>query len=229
MAGSTGNANLVSSGVQYALFIVFTGAVFFFIEIGRRPLLINSALGMGICQFVICGVLCSYGTYVPGGVLGNLNVIVKVTDGRAHTVIAFVYLLIIVYAVALALVAWVYSRRAQRAWRSRRSESAFQSRTWVICSPAFGNISWKTFVIFGTLCFGAATQAFFTYPETAGKSIEEIEILFANRGPRPWKTNPGNSGLNARIDAFREMREKGVEIEKVAEIKEVENKDMPSP
>lgn len=109
MAGSTGNANLVSSGVQYALFIVFTGAVFFFIETGRRPLLINSALGMGICQFVIGGVLCSYGTYVPGGVLGNLNVIVKVTDGRAHTVIVFVYLLIIVCAVALALVAWVYA------------------------------------------------------------------------------------------------------------------------
>ena len=68
-----------------------------------------------------------------------------------------------------------------------------------------------------------------TYPETAGKSIEEIEILFANGGPRPWKTKPGESGLDARIDAFREMREKGVEIEKVAEIKQVEHKDVPSP
>ena len=50
MAGLIGNVNLVSSGVQCALFIVFTGAVSFFInKTGRRPLLIYGALGMGIC------------------------------------------------------------------------------------------------------------------------------------------------------------------------------------
>ena len=237
MAGLTGNVNLVSSGVQYALFIVFTGAVFFFIDkTGRRPLLIYGALGMGICQFVVGGVLGSYGTYVPGGVQGNLNVIVEVTGGPAHTVIAFAYLLIIVYALTLAPVAWVY---AAEVWslETRATGMALASvANWLFnfalglfVPPAFGNISWKTFIIFGTLCFGAAIQAFLTYPETAGKSIEEIEILFANGGPRPWKTKPGDSGLDARIDAFREMREKGVEIEKVAEIKQVEHKNVPSP
>jgi hypothetical protein len=34
-------------------------------------------------------------------------------------------------------------------------------------------------VIFGVLCFGAAAQAWFSYPETAGKTIEEVEGLFA--------------------------------------------------
>lgn len=34
-------------------------------------------------------------------------------------------------------------------------------------------------VIFGVLCFGAAIQAFLSYPETAGKTIEEVELLFA--------------------------------------------------
>ena len=92
--------------------------------------------------------------------------------------------------------------------------------------PTFGNISWKTFVIFGTLCFGAAVQAFLTYPETAGKSIENIETVFAVGGPRPWGTGPGKSVLDARIEAFREMREKGVEIEseKVVDVREVGRK-----
>ena len=41
MAGLTGNVNLLSSGVQYALFIIFTVCTFFFIDFtGRRPLLI---------------------------------------------------------------------------------------------------------------------------------------------------------------------------------------------
>jgi hypothetical protein len=50
MAGLTGNINLVSSGVQYALFIIFTGVMFFFIDkTGRRNLPIFEAIGMGTC------------------------------------------------------------------------------------------------------------------------------------------------------------------------------------
>ena len=45
--------------------------------------------------------------------------------------------------------------------------------------PAFQNIEWRLFIIFGVLCFGAAAQAYVSYPETAGKTIEEIELLFS--------------------------------------------------
>lgn len=37
------------------------------------------------------------------------------------------------------------------------------------------------------------------YPETAGKTIEEIEEMFSKGGPRPWKTKPGNSKLDERM------------------------------
>jgi len=65
--------------------------------------------------------------------------------------------------------------------------------------PGFRNITYKIFIIFGILCFGSATQTFFTYPETAGKTIEEIEVLFSKDGPHPWKTRPGDSRLDAEI------------------------------
>lgn len=105
----SGNILLVSSGVQYALFIIFTSVIFFYIDkTGRRSLLIYGALGMAACHFVVGGVLSS-GAYVPGGVDGNLNVLIRVTGSRAHTVIAFSYLLIIIYALTLAPVAWVYA------------------------------------------------------------------------------------------------------------------------
>jgi hypothetical protein len=42
-------------------------------------------------------------------------------------------------------------------------------------------------------------QAFVSYPETAGKTLEEIEILFQKGGPHPWQTKPGNSLLDAKI------------------------------
>jgi hypothetical protein len=48
-AGMTGDIGLISSGIQYALFILFSIATFFFIDhTGRRPLLIYGAIGMGL-------------------------------------------------------------------------------------------------------------------------------------------------------------------------------------
>ncbi|KAL2835102.1 general substrate transporter [Aspergillus cavernicola] len=109
MANLTGNINLISSGIQYALFIIFTTFIFFYIDkTGRRPLLIYGALIMGFCHFVVGGVL-SAGEYVPGGVGGNENVLIRVTGPKSHTVIAFSYLLIIFYALTLAPVCWVYA------------------------------------------------------------------------------------------------------------------------
>jgi Sugar (and other) transporter len=65
----------ISSGIQYALFIVFTVFTFFFIDFtGRRPLLIFGAIGMGFCHFVVGGILGVHSFPVPGGVDGNANV-----------------------------------------------------------------------------------------------------------------------------------------------------------
>lgn len=222
MAGLTGNINLISSGVQYALFIIFTSAVFFFIDkVGRRPLLIYGAIAMGICQFVVGGVLGSYGTYVPEGVGGNLSVVVKVSGAPSHVVIAFSYLLIIVYALTLAPVAWVYAAevwsletRATGMALAAVANWLFNFALGLFVPPAFHNISWKTFIIFGVLCFGAAVQAYFTYPETALKSLEEIEFLFSPAGPHPWNTRPGDSLLDAKIENVREGRVNSVDESK---------------
>ena len=230
MAGLTGNINLISSGVQYALFIIFTSVIFFFIDkTGRRPLLIFGAIGMGTCLFVVGGVLGSYGKYVPEGVGGDLNVIVEVEGAPANTVIAFSYLLIIVYALTLAPVAWVYAAevwsletRATGMGLAATANWLFNFALGLFVPPAFGNISWKTFIVFGVLCFAAAVQAFFTYPETCGKTLEEIEILFSKEGPWPWKTKPGQSRLDGMVDEFAHHgRQASVEKEAVEQVENV--------
>jgi hypothetical protein len=229
MAGLHGNINLISSGIQYALFIIFCCFTFFFIDYtGRRPLLIYGAIGMGVCHFVVGGLLGTYGIYTPGGVDGNLNVLITLSPGPvSHTVIAFSYLLIIIYALTLAPVAWVYASEVwsleTRAYGMAIASIAnwlFNFALGLFVPSAFHNITWKTFIIFGVLCFGAAVQAFISYPETAQKSLEEIEEMFRDSAVRPWKTKVclvwkfqrsdanirsqvGGSQLDAKIEAVK--------------------------
>lgn len=211
MAGLTGNIGLISSGIQYAVFIIGTAATFFFIDTtGRRPLLIYGAVAMGICMFVVGGVLGSYGTTLPNGLDGNLSVKVQVTGAPANTVIAFCYLLILAYSLTLAPIAWVYTAevwsletRATGVALATVANWLFNFAIGLFIPPAFQNISCKLFIIFGILCMAAAVQAFFTYPETAGKTIEEIELLFSKGAIAPWKTKPGDSLLDAKIAEVR--------------------------
>ena len=169
MAGLTGNINLISSGVQYALFIVFSTATFFFVDkVGRRPLLIFGAVGMAICHFVVGGTLGSYSVPAPEGVDGNLNVIIRVSGKPSHVVIAFSYLLVIVYALTLAPIAWVY---AAEVWSLETRASGmgivafgnwlFNFALGFFIPPGFRNITYNMFIVFGALCLGAAVQGVF--------------------------------------------------------------------
>ncbi|KAF4554648.1 High-affinity glucose transporter-like protein 1 [Elsinoe fawcettii] len=211
MAGLSGNINLIASGVQYALFIIFTTVMFFYIDkTGRRPLLIYGALAMAACHFVVGGLLSS-GEIVPGGVDGNPNVPVRLTGSPAYAVIAFCYLLIIVYALTLAPVCWIYAAEVWSLETRAVGMSIASLGNWLFnfalglyIPPGFQNIRYGLFIIFGVLCVMAATQFFFTYPETANKSLEEIEILFSKDGPKPWRTKPGGSRLDALVDQARE-------------------------
>ncbi|KAK0773590.1 hypothetical protein LTR75_017085 [Friedmanniomyces endolithicus] len=208
MAGLTGNANLTSGGIQYALFIVFTLVTYAFIDkTGRRPLLIYGALGMALCHFVIGGMLLNYGQAVPGGVQGNANVLVQVSGSPAYTVIAFSYLLIIVYALTLAPIAWVYAAEVWSLETRAYGMSIAALGNWIFnfalgmfIPPAFRNIGGGAFIVFGCLCVLAAIQSFLLYPETAKKSLEEIEEMFRPGGPKPWRTKPGESQLDASAD-----------------------------
>lgn len=177
MANLSGDTNLTASGIQYALFILFTGIMFLFIDkTGRRGLLIWGALGMAVCHFIVGGLIGGYGKSVPEGVGNDLNVVVKVEGSPAHGVIAFSYLLIIIYALTLAPVAWIYAAEVWSLGTRATGMSLAAVANWLFnfalglfVPPGFRNITYKIFIIFGVLCIGAAVQAFFTYPETCGK------------------------------------------------------------
>jgi hypothetical protein len=175
MAGLEGNVKLISSGVQYALFIIFSSIMFFFVDkIGRRTLLVYGAIAMGFCHFVVGGTLGAHYTYVPDGVGGDKNVTMLVRGAPANTVIAFSYLLIILYALTLAPICWVYAAEVwsleTRAWGMGIASTGnwlFNFAIGLFIPPAFINIRWGLFIVFGVLCLMGACQFWLTYPEVS--------------------------------------------------------------
>jgi len=45
------------------------------------------------------------------------------------------------------------------------------------------------------------------YPETCGKTLEEIEVMFSKDGPKSWNTRKGESRLQAEIEAVIARKE----------------------
>ncbi len=86
-----------------------------------------------------------------------------------------------------------------------RCKQAFQLSillTFPCLSPSRISLM-RTFIMFGVLCFDAAVQAFVAYP----KSLEEIEAMFSQGEPKPWKTKLG--GLHLMRTSRRLRRYKG--------------------
>lgn len=84
--------------------------------------------------------------------------------------------------------------------------------------PAFTNIQWQAYMIFGTFCFAMTVHAFFTYPETAKKSLEEIDVLFDKNIP-PWRSAATGATFEDRVEEVRKtggIRERKAEVAQAA-------------
>jgi len=66
--------------------------------------------------------------------------------------------------------------------------------------PAFTNIQWRTYMIFGTFCAVMFFHVFFFYPETAGKSLEEIDVVFEGTVPA-WRSASIGGTFQDRVEA----------------------------
>ena len=100
--------------------------------------------------------------------------------------------------------------------------------------PAFVNIQWKTYVLFAVFCAAMFLHVFFMFPETAGKTLEEVESIFTDPEGIPYIGTPAWKTKNARSQIVR--LEKGMidEEEKeqlkrqVQTVQTAENKETPA-
>ncbi|KAL8870411.1 MAG: hypothetical protein Q9174_003543 [Haloplaca sp. 1 TL-2023] len=203
MANIKGDNLLLSSSIQYVINVVMTVPALLYVDRwGRRPTLLVGATLMMTWLFANAGILASYGEYAgPDGVENTPEASWRVTGAPSRAVIACSYLFVASYAPTWGPVSWIYPPelyplrvRGKATALATSGNWAFNFALGYFVPPAFVNIQWQTYLIFGVFCFAMGVHVFFMFPETAGKTLEEVVDIFEdpngikNIGTPAWKT-----------------------------------------
>jgi hypothetical protein len=160
MAGLSGNNLLVSSSIQYVINVVMTVPALIFIDRwGRRAPLLVGAFFMAIWLFADAGILASYGVYQPDGIDGVKEASMLVQGAPAKAIIACSYLFVASFAPTWGPVSWIYPPelyplrvRGKAVALATSANWAFNFALGYFVPPAFVNIQWRTYIIFGVFC-----------------------------------------------------------------------------
>ncbi|EMG50229.1 STL1 Sugar transporter STL1 [Candida maltosa Xu316] len=172
--------SLILGGVFATIYAIATIPSFFLIDtLGRRKLFLIGAIGQG-CSFII-----------------SFACLIDPTEQNAKGAAVGIYLFIVFFAFTILPLPWIYPPEINPL-RTRTTASAVSTCTnWltnfavVMFTPAFISTSgWGCYLFFAIMNFIFVPIIFFFYPETAGRSLEEIDIIFAKayvEKRQPWR------------------------------------------
>jgi sugar porter (SP) family MFS transporter len=208
MAGLTGNNMLVSSSIQYVINVCMTiPALIWMDKCGRRPMFLAGSILMMTWLFINAGVMATYGHHAEPGGLNGIAAESWVMSGKpAKVVIACSYLFVASFAPTWGPASWAYPPelyplrvRGKAVAFSTSCNWAFNFALGYFVPPAFENIAWKVYIVFGVFCAAMTVHVFFIFPETAGKSLEEVEQMFTDPKGIKWLGTPAwRTGVQKR-------------------------------
>ncbi|KAJ5124207.1 Major facilitator superfamily domain general substrate transporter [Penicillium bovifimosum] len=175
--GLDGNTtSLLATGVYGIVNCLSTLPALFFIDkVGRRPLLMAGATGTCISLVIVGGILGGYGSSLVG----------NVSAGWAG--IAFIYIYDINFSYSFAPIGWVLPSEIFNLSIRSKAISITTSATWM-CNFIIGlvtpdmleSITWGTYIFFAAFCLLALAFTFFCIPETRGKTLEDMDLIFGD-------------------------------------------------
>jgi len=161
----------------------------------RKPLIIGGIL-MAIWSYANGGIMATHGHYAgPQGINNTPEASWSVTGPPGKAVIACTYLFVASFAPTWGPVSWVYPPELYPLRIRGKAVALATSANWIFnfalsyfVPPGFVNIQWKLYIIFGVFCTVMTIHVFFLFPETAGKTLEEVEGMFL-RHEKAWRTH----------------------------------------
>ncbi|KAG2053757.1 general substrate transporter [Suillus hirtellus] len=156
----------VANGAEYILASI---AAYYTIDyVGRRHLMLFGAIGQSIVMLLLA-------------ILGYINN----TPAQIVSVV-LLFCFNTFFAFGWLGVAWLYCAeiaglrtRAPTNALSTASNWTFNFVVVMVVGPAFNNISWRTYIVFAALNAITVPVVYFFFPETGGRSLEDLDVVFA--------------------------------------------------
>ncbi|KAF9894478.1 hypothetical protein FE257_006361 [Aspergillus nanangensis] len=186
LVGDNHTLTLLLTGIFGALKVVSCLVFIIFVaeRFGRRPLLIFGALAMAVCMISTAIVLQANPDAPVPATADNGPTTPEVSLSDSIT-IALIYLAIVIYNFSWGPLPWpcateLFPTRIREPGVAVGVAAQWLSNfIWSFSTPyIISGIGWATFLLFGLLDLAISGFAVTCLPETAGKSLEEINALF---------------------------------------------------
>jgi hypothetical protein len=169
---------------------------------------------MMVWLFVNAGLLATYGKVPYPGQFPSAAESISITGRPAKAVIACTYLFVASYAPTWGPVSWIYPPELYPLRVRGKAVALATSANWwffllkykrfvrrityyfsrafnfalaYFVPPAFANIRWEVYIVFGVFCAAMFIHVFFLFPETAQKPLEEVDYIFDDTTPGSFK------------------------------------------
>ncbi|ETN39303.1 uncharacterized protein HMPREF1541_05526 [Cyphellophora europaea CBS 101466] len=184
--GRTGSsAALLANGISSALLLVGTVSLTLLIDFyGRRKPIFVGHSSMGICLVIVASILLRYGSPHFDQVTQAVQFSFQNTSA-GNAAVAFMFLFQFFFGAFSSSLPWTYHSEvfpllARARGTSLAVAANFFTNFWLglYIPRALNAAGWKLYYIFGAINLGCALIGYLFYPETAGRMLEELDLLF---------------------------------------------------
>ncbi|KAL9635121.1 MAG: hypothetical protein Q9164_003663 [Protoblastenia rupestris] len=175
--------SLIIAGVLGLQYFVVSWFPYFFIEkVGRRKVLISSAAACSFCMVMISIML--YVNTIPS----------------QWVFVAFTFLFFDVFSLGILPVSWMYASEIMPLRTRNKGVALGVGSHWLsnavvvyVTPMAIENLQWRLYIIWAVLNASFVPITYFFYPETARRSLEDMDDVFHKERFGVTKTrSPGN-------------------------------------
>ncbi|EDU46687.1 ProP Permease of the major facilitator superfamily [Pyrenophora tritici-repentis] len=157
-------------------YLIFACLAYFVVErYGRRKVMMVSAAACSICWIVIA---TSQGETEKGGDSKKLGIVA----------VSFFFVFFASFGMGVLGVPWLYPTEINALEMRTKGASLAMATNW-ICNygvvqatlPGIQNLGYKFWIIWAVICFSFIPITYFLYPETANRTLEDIDRFFETK------------------------------------------------
>ncbi|KAK6835213.1 hypothetical protein RU639_002326 [Aspergillus parasiticus] len=174
--GQSSETSLILSGMVNICQLVGGIPILMYLDrVGRRKMAIIGGVIMAIPHLIMAGLMNRYSNDWPSH------------KAIGWFCVALIYAYALAYAVSYGPLAWVLPAEVFPNSKRAKGVGAATAMNWlanfiigVVVPEMLIKLGWGTFLFFGLFCVAAAIFSFLFVPETSGKSLEQIAVVFGD-------------------------------------------------